>query len=240
MPEQYGPIQPFPPPWFHSLHQCAVTSLCNPVACWCTLNEARCTKPPANQPSSLSPASQVIALTPWLPTHACCVQSTPANPMTRCSCHPTAALSLVGIFKEHCPDFLWHWGCPGLPSYCTGYKEGCAGSVSGRSRPRGPQKAWPLAQWCCSWLPAGPPTAYLQHPPGNDLGDGNPTINFAVSLDLYRTLFYPPNWHLCLQHAFALAFPMPFLFLLLVLLLLLLSSLIFVLFLLLSFYYYYS
>ena len=69
----------------------AVTSLCSPAAYWCALNGARRTKPPANQPSFPSPASQVNALIPWPPTLVCCVQSPPTTPVTPCSCHPSAA-----------------------------------------------------------------------------------------------------------------------------------------------------
>ena len=108
-----------------------------------------------------------------------------------------------------------------LPSYGTGVARGRfltarapkrwhTGSIPGRGWPRGPQAARPLAQWCCPRLPAVPPTAYLQRSPGDDPGDGDPTINCAVSLDCYRTLFLAfciPHWHSWPQHALALNFP---------------------------------
>ena len=127
---------------------CAVISLCSPAACWCALNEARCTKLPVNQPWSLSlPSLPGHCTDPGLPTLACCVQSTPARPMTHCSCHPTTALSLVVIYKEHCLAFLWHWGCPWPPSHCTGCGEGCIGSVSDWSRPHGPKSHGPVLKY---------------------------------------------------------------------------------------------
>ena len=198
---------PLATPW-------AVTQLCCSVACWCTLNGARCTKRLANQPSSPSSSSQVTALTPWLPILVCCMQSAPATPVTHCSCQPTTTLSLVG--STELPPW-WHWGCPRPPSLCTGYEEGARSQhirleQAPGSRPRGPQKARPLVQWHCSQLPADPRVAFLQCPLGDDRGDMKPTINFAVSLDWYWTLFCPPNWHSCPQHAFAIAFSMSFLF----------------------------
>ena len=114
-----------------------MTSLCSPAAHWCALKEAKCPQTLANQPSSSSPASQVIARTLWPPTLACCVQSWPTTPMTHCSCHPTAALSLVSIFKEHCAAFLRRWGCPQSP-HCTGCKDGAR-----RQRIRPEQTSWP-------------------------------------------------------------------------------------------------
>ena len=107
---------------------------------------------------------------------------TPTTPVTPCSCHPSAALLLVGISRGHCAAFLGHWGCPRPLSP----KRWHTSRVPGRGWPCGPQEARPLAQWCCPRLPAVPPTAYLQRLSGDDPGDGDPTINCAVSLDCYR------------------------------------------------------
>ena len=149
--------------------------------------------------------------------------------MTRAvpTCHPSDPLLLSS--KQQNYHLSVSSKRTALPSYSTGvacghllteratYQEGMRKHLIRLEQDLQPSKSTASGAVMLYLTTCKPTSTYLQCPPGDDLVDGNPTINFAVSLDWYWTLFSPPNWLMC---AFALAFPIPFLFLLVVLFLL--------------------